>query len=79
MKYYGIVTDPEITEVELDVTEGYGWDDVIPEEDIQTLSNPLEDHRMFLFHWNEEKHDYLALTIRGLDENREVIYEEDLR
>ncbi|MUK88577.1 DUF5044 domain-containing protein [Ornithinibacillus sp. L9] len=79
MKYYGIVTNPKIDKVELDVTVGYVWDEEVPEDDIETLSESLDDHRMFLFHWNENEDNYLALALRGLDEKGNIIYEENLR
>ncbi|WP_163539565.1 hypothetical protein [Gracilibacillus sp. YIM 98692] len=78
-RYYGIVTNPEINKVELDVAEGYGWDEQVPAEDIVTLAYQLKDHRMFLFHWNEAEDNYLSIALRGLNSDGEVIYEEDLR
>ncbi|SES02468.1 hypothetical protein SAMN04487944_11581 [Gracilibacillus ureilyticus] len=79
MRVYGIVTNPDIYKVELDVAEGYSWDKQVPAEDIVTLTYPLVDHRMFLFYWNEMEHDYLSIALRGLGSDGEVIYEEDLR
>jgi hypothetical protein len=79
MRYYGIVTNPEITKVELDVAEGYDWDEQVPVEDIVTLDYQLEEHRMFLFNWNEMENDYISLALRGVNNDGEVIYEEELR
>ncbi|GGM38391.1 hypothetical protein GCM10011351_25620 [Paraliobacillus quinghaiensis] len=78
-RYYGIVTNPEISKVELDVAEGYGWDEQIPVEDIVTLDYQLKDHRMFLFHWNKVEDNYLSIALRGLNSDGEVIYKEDVR
>ncbi|WP_164669782.1 DUF5044 domain-containing protein [Virgibacillus doumboii] len=78
MKFYGIVTNPNITEVELDVVEDYDRMQKVNEDDIQTYSKELKEHRMFLFHWIGENHDYKWIEIRGLDENGKVVYEESL-
>ncbi|WP_182199309.1 DUF5044 domain-containing protein [Paraliobacillus salinarum] len=78
MRYYGIVTNPEINKVELDVAKGYDGGEHVPKEDIVTLDYKLKDHRMFLFHWNEVENDYLSMALRGLNSDGEVIYEEDL-
>ncbi|MGP4108497.1 DUF5044 domain-containing protein [Virgibacillus sp. L01] len=78
MKFYGIVTNPEITEVELDVVEGYDRKEKISKDQIRTFSYELEDHRMFLFHWNGQEHEYRRLSLRGLDQSGNVVYEKDL-
>jgi hypothetical protein len=76
MKFYGIVTNPKIDLVELDVVEGYNHREKPKDGELHTFSYLLKEHRMFLFHWNEQEHEYQWLSIRGLDENREVVYEE---
>ncbi|WP_018930896.1 hypothetical protein [Gracilibacillus lacisalsi] len=65
--------------MELDVAEGYDWDEQVPAEDIVTLEYQLTEHRMFLFHWNEVENDYISIVLRGLNNDGEVIYEEELR
>lgn len=68
MMFYGIVTNPAIVKVELDVQEGTA-------ESTTTLSENVDTHGMFLFHWNELKHKYQWKSIRGLDENGQIIYD----
>jgi hypothetical protein len=75
MKFYGIVTNPKIVKVELDVVDSY----LSRETALKTLSYPLEKHRMFLFYWNEQEYSYQWDSIRGIDENGEVVYEETLK
>ncbi|UOQ86912.1 hypothetical protein [Gracilibacillus salinarum] len=77
MQYYGIVTNPEISRVELDVSIADSRGKGVPGEDIETLTYQLKDHRMFLFHWNDMEDDYKARTLRGLNNDGEVIYEDN--
>ncbi|RSK27545.1 DUF5044 domain-containing protein [Bacillus sp. HMF5848] len=71
MKIYGVVTNPNIVEVQLDVMEGSG-------NPVQTLSYPLKDHRMFLFYWNELENPYKWLFLRGVDKTGNTVYEHEL-
>nr|WP_163579216.1 hypothetical protein [Gracilibacillus saliphilus] len=71
-------TEFSLDQGELDVTEGYDWDEQVPAEDIVTLDYQLKEHRMFLFRWNEVENDYISLALRGLNNDGEVIYEEKL-
>jgi hypothetical protein len=75
MKFYGIVTNPKIVKIELDVIDTY----FSGKGAIQTLSYPLEKHRMFLFYWNEKEFSYQWDRLRGIDEDGKVVYEEILR
>jgi hypothetical protein len=75
MLYYGIVTNPKIVKVELDVVDNH----LKGEATVQTLSYPLEKHRMFLFYWNELEFHYHVESLRGMDENGEVVYEMTLK
>jgi hypothetical protein len=79
MRFYGIVTNPEIEQIELDVVEGYrSAEGNVPAEEIVTLIYPLQNHRMFLFHWNEIEHEYQMITLRGIDVKGEIVYQEKL-
>jgi hypothetical protein len=75
MKFYGIVTNPKIVKIELDVIDTY----FSGKGAIQTLSYPLEKHRMFLFYWNEKEFSYQWDRLRGIDEDGKVVYEEILK
>ncbi|MBB6452512.1 hypothetical protein HNQ94_000957 [Salirhabdus euzebyi] len=77
MRFYGIVTNPEIVDVELDLVEATLNSDSYQKDQINTLSFHLKNHRMFLFHWNMQENNYRQVAIRGLDENGEVVYEEE--
>jgi hypothetical protein len=75
MKFYGIVTNPNIVTVELDVTDKK----VNGDGGLKTLTYPLEKHRMFLFHWNELEYSYQWESLRGMDENGKLVYEQSLK
>lgn len=76
MKFYGIVSNPDIVKVELDVIEGY-HNSANAENEVLTLSYILNDHRMFIFHWNEVEHEYKWISLRGLNRNGDIVYEEE--
>ncbi|RKP58017.1 hypothetical protein D7Z26_00450 [Cohnella endophytica] len=65
-KFYGYVSDPLITTVVLRLrgTE---------------LRQTIADDRMFLFLWNDAEKNYVWLSIQGLDNAGNVLYEQELQ
>jgi hypothetical protein len=71
-KVYGYVNNSDITTVTLEVE----W---IKEDKTENkvLEYKLKDHRGFIFYWNENETKYKLETLRGLDTNGNILYEQD--
>ncbi|WP_223701211.1 hypothetical protein [Sutcliffiella deserti] len=65
--FYGIVSNPEIKEVILEM------------HNEEPLTYPLKDHQMFIFHWYEEDFRQDWVSLQGMDADGKVVYEQKLR
>ncbi|MEK4511047.1 DUF5044 domain-containing protein [Paenibacillus anaericanus] len=73
-QFYGYVSDPEITTVVL-----YTETDSVDNKEARTLSTmsqEINEDRMFLFIWNDKDLNSHWKSIQGLDQEGKVVYEE---
>ncbi len=66
MKIYGYVNDPNITVMLAEDDKG------------NVLKYDLDDSRIFIFYWNENEHKYQIKSLKGLNKEDKIIYEEKL-
>ncbi|MDP4089045.1 MAG: hypothetical protein Q8930_07215 [Bacillota bacterium] len=65
-KIYGYVNDPDITEIDLEVSEN-GQN--------STLKYNIDSNKMFIFYWDDKIHHYSYTALTGLNKDGQKVYE----
>lgn len=65
-EFYGCVTDPDITKVQL-----------VLKNEVNPFSYDLDESKMFIFYWIETNPQHTMNYLRGLDKDGKIIYEKE--